>query len=92
MKRTNRAPFYRVSVNYTVTYDPNSEVPGISIFYPEGHTDLVVDGHHWDDYYAKTEGEAIRMAKDAIVVWVSGGRYQHGTIKIHSISAHPAHR
>ena len=81
--------FYRVSIAYTVSYDPNSEVPGISIFYPEGHTDLVRDGSHWDDYFGNTAQEAIEKAESALVSWVSGGRYQHGKIKIHSISARP---
>lgn len=83
---------YRVSINYTVTYDPNSEVEGISIFYPEGHTDLVVDGSMWDEYFGDTKDEAIDTAKKALVHWVSGGRYQHGTIKVHSINARPVRR
>ena len=83
---------YRVSIKYTVSYDPNSEVHGISIFYPEGHTDLVVDGYIWDEYLGNTQEEAIEKAKNVLLWKVSGGRYEHGTIKIHSINARPVRR
>ena len=88
---------YRVSISYTVHYDPESEVPGISIFYPEGHTDLERSDRYWDDCYNAfgheyTKEEAIADVKQRMEEWVYAGRYQRGTLDIQKIECTPLYR
>ena len=94
--RHRKVKGYRVSISYTVHYDPNSEVPGISVFYPEGHTDLVRSDRFWQDFYnyfrVYTEREAIARAKELLNEWVFAGRYQRGTIDIHKLECNPLYK
>lgn len=81
---------YRVSINCTVCYDPTSEVPGISVFYPEGPGELVQAKHYWNDFYdgfglVYTKESAIARMKELLEQWVFAGRYRSGTIDIQRI-------
>ena len=95
-KRKNKG--YRVCIEYTVTYDPASEVPGIEAFYhyEEGREELVRKETFWDDFRNSTalgiewtEEDAVTAAERKMTEYLFSGRYQSGNVEIRSLSCTP---